>query len=255
VCLVLALPALAGFWFYEQHLTRQGKAPLVAPALLTQRQFRAGNLTNLLNGTLWNGTLFLFSIYLQTILHFTPLQSGLSMTVGSVAYILASGASTTLVRYLGRRNLALAAGIVMLGNLLVLLSAHFLVEHWGIVPLLVAFFILACGQALFYAPLMPRILEKVNPEHIGTASGVYTTMVETSGALGVSIVGIVYAVFTLAGMAPEAAFALTILLIALFARRGPYTSSGTCDVLHVDQNSGEAREASCPVHMQQREWW
>lgn len=62
---------------------------------------------------------------------------------------------------------------------------------------------------------MPRTLEHVSPEHIGTASGVYTTAVEASGALGVAIIGIIYAVLTLAGVLPAEAFALAILLITL----------------------------------------
>ena len=217
ICLVLALPALVVFWLYEQWMVKQGKVPLVAPTLLRQRQFRAGNLTNLLNGTLWNGTLFLFSIYLQTILHFTPLQSGLAMTVGSVAFIIASGTSPALVRRLGRRSLSLGAGVVAVGNLLVLVSAYLLVDRWGAFPLLGAFFILAFGQALFYTPLMPRTLEHVSPEHIGTASGVYTTTVEASGALGVAIIGSIYAILTLASVPPAEAFALTTLLITLFS--------------------------------------
>jgi putative transposase len=45
------------------------------------------------------------------------------------------------------------------------------------------------------------------------------------------------------------------ILTRYLARRGPYTSSGACDVLHVDQNGVEVREASCPVQMQQRELW
>lgn len=42
------------------------------------------------------------------------------------------------------------------------------------------------------------------------------------------------------------------ILTRFLARRAPYTSSGACDVLHEDQNSGEVTEASCPVQVQQR---
>jgi len=37
------------------------------------------------------------------------------------------------------------------------------------------------------------------------------------------------------------------MLMRFLARRGPHTSFGTCGVLHEDQNSVEAMEASCPV--------
>lgn len=39
------------------------------------------------------------------------------------------------------------------------------------------------------------------------------------------------------------------ILTRFLARRGPYTSSEACDVLHRDQNGVEVTEASCPVQM------
>jgi putative transposase len=45
------------------------------------------------------------------------------------------------------------------------------------------------------------------------------------------------------------------ILTGFLARRGPYMSSGACDVLHEDQNGVEVMEASCPVQVQQQELW
>ena len=45
------------------------------------------------------------------------------------------------------------------------------------------------------------------------------------------------------------------ILARFFARRGPHTSSGECGVLYEDHNSVEVMEASCPIQVQQREWW
>jgi putative transposase len=42
------------------------------------------------------------------------------------------------------------------------------------------------------------------------------------------------------------------ILMRFLARRGPYTSSRACDVLHEDQNSVEVTKASCPAQVQQR---
>jgi putative transposase len=39
------------------------------------------------------------------------------------------------------------------------------------------------------------------------------------------------------------------ILMRFLARRGPYTSSQMCDVLHEDQNSVEASGASCPIQV------
>lgn len=215
LCLPLAVPCMLAFLAYERRVTKLGKLPLVSLALFRLRPFAAGILTNLLSQSLFSGLLFLFSIYLQTILRFTPLQSGLAVSVGSIAYILSSTGNTVITRRLGKRSLSIAALLITLGYLLLLLSAAFLAAQWGIAPVLGAFFVLCFGQGLLYTPLMHTALEKVASEDVGTASGVYTTAIQTSNTLGIAIIGIVFAALATSNSSPLRAFALTLLLLTL----------------------------------------
>ncbi|GHO46767.1 MFS transporter [Ktedonospora formicarum] len=217
ICLPLSLPCVVAFWFYEQYTAKQGQEPLVSPELFKLHKFTAGNLTNLLDGSLWNGMIFLFSIYLQTGLHFTPLQSGLAMVVGSIAFILASSASTLILPRLGRRNISIAACLVTINYALVLLAAQYLEARWGVFPILIAFFVLCFSHALLYTPLMPKTVEEVTAAHVGAASGIYTTTLEISGTLGVAIIGLIYAVLTISGTGIALAFVLTMAFIALLS--------------------------------------
>lgn len=216
LCLIVSLPCIIAFWTYERRLTKQGKTPLISPFLFHSRLFAIGNLINLLNGILWNGMIFLFSLYLQTILHLVPLQAGLAMTVGSISFVIASGASTSLIGYFKHRTFSIAAGMITLGNLLVLLSADFLAARWGVFPVLVAFFVLAFGQALLYAPLMPKTLEEIDLAYVGTASGIYAMIIETSATLGVTIIGIIYALLIISNSS-SVSFVLTVLLVTVFS--------------------------------------
>jgi MFS family permease len=218
ICLVLSLPCIVAFWTYERWLAKRGKIALISPSLFRLRQFTAGNLTNLLDGTLWNGMLFLVSIYLQTTLHLSPLQSGLSMTVGSIAFIIASSANATLTRCLGRlrkRNLSIGAGMMAVSYLLFLLATKFLVAHGGVIPVLVAFFILCFSHGFFYTLVMPKTLEEVTTDHVGAASGIFTTTAAISSTFGVAIIGMIYAALTISYKNSLAAFELTMLLITL----------------------------------------
>ena len=45
------------------------------------------------------------------------------------------------------------------------------------------------------------------------------------------------------------------ILTRFLARLGPHTPSVECGVLHADQNSVEATEASCPTQVQQLKLW
>lgn len=84
VSLPLSAPFFLAFLAYERRTTKQEKLPLVTLAFFRLRPFAAGMLTNLLSQLLFSGLLFLFSIYLQTLLRLSPLQSGLAVSVGSI---------------------------------------------------------------------------------------------------------------------------------------------------------------------------
>lgn len=217
VCLPLSVPCLLAFLAYEHRVTRLGKLPLISLGLFRIRQFTAGVLTTWFSQVLFTGMLFLFSIYLQTNLHLSPLATGLAVSAGSIAYIIASGANTLIMRRLGKQCLSIAAGGVTLGYLLLLLTTSSLEVQWGLAPVLVAFFVLCFSEGLLYTPLMHISLEKVSDADVGVASGVYTTALQTSNTMSIVLVGLVFAVLTTLTGDTERALAFTLILLALLS--------------------------------------
>jgi predicted MFS family arabinose efflux permease len=208
---------MMAFLAYERHMTKQGKTPLVSLELFRQRRFSAGIITNLLAGALFAALLFLLAFYLQTVLQLTPLQAGLVFMAASISFILASSTSTAIVAHLGKWSLSSAAALVTLAYLLIMLSAQFLVPLWGMLPLLVALFVLGFGMGLLSTPLMHKTLERVTHDDVGTASGIYTTTQQTASALGVAIIGLIFAAFTARGGSLLHAFVISLLIITLLS--------------------------------------
>jgi EmrB/QacA subfamily drug resistance transporter len=215
VCLVLAIPSFIAFLLYEQHMSRKDQTPLVPLAFFRQPRFRAGVLTVALAFFLFASNLFLHAFYLQTILGFTPLQAGVIVMVLSLAYILVSACYGYLPAGLAQRSLALAPLLILSGYLSICLSAQFLVPHWGIPPLLVALVILGLGMGTLMAPLLNKTLAGIAPQHAGVASGVFMTIFQTAGALGVAVIGGLDAELLQNGIAPLESFVFSVLVITV----------------------------------------
>jgi EmrB/QacA subfamily drug resistance transporter len=213
ICLILCMPCMIAFFIYEDHLTRQGKLSLVSPILLRQRRFLSGLLTNLLANVLFAGYMFLLSFYLQIILRYTPLQAGSIFLASSMAFLLASGLSPLLSTHLKRWWLSVAAALVPLGYLCMLLAVQWLVPLWGIAPLLVALCTLGSGMGSLVTQLAPRAFAEVAPGEVGAASGLYTTATQMAAALGIAVIGLIFATLKANHESELHAFVLSLLLI------------------------------------------
>jgi len=176
-----------------------------------------GILTVGLAYALFASNLFLFAFYLQTILGLTPLQAGLVIMISSIAYVLASSLNPVLSPRLGKRSMIVAAGLVILGYLLIFLVTQLLVPWWGIPPLLVALFILGLGMGSLMPPLLNKTLEGIAHHDAGAASGVFTTAMFTAGALGVAVIGLLDATLVRSSGSPLHAFMLSIVVIVLLS--------------------------------------
>ncbi|QBD75455.1 MFS transporter [Ktedonosporobacter rubrisoli] len=217
LCLLLSIPCLGAFLIYEMSRTKRGKTPLVSFALFRHRRFPAGILTSMLAAFLNGAVAFLLAIYLQTMLHLSPLQAGLVFLSGSASFILASSLGPIIHRRLGARGLPVAAILVSLSDLLTLLVAQVLISWWGLAPLVVAQVISGFGMGLLSAPLINKTLEKITPSAIGSASGIYTTASQLAAGLGVALIGLLFSLFTTLSGEPVQAFVSVMLVVTLLS--------------------------------------
>jgi len=197
-----AVVALAAFWLLQERKTATDRSPLVHTALFRDRAFRRGiALASLL---LFGIPSFFFvtAQYLQNGFAFTPLHAGLTTFPFALASAVTSLTSDRLVKRFGTGlvqvgYLVLVGAMVGLRFAVVRLGAD--MTSWDLVGIL---FASGLGFGLVYAPLTSMVLDRIEPRHVGAASGILTTGQMIGGALGVAIVGGLFA-----ARVPDAAMA------------------------------------------------
>src|SRR3954452_8707942 len=135
------------------------------------------------------GTVFLASIFMQTVLGFSALQAGLAF----LPFALAITAGTVVARHLMAHTSArvvATVGLLVVAAAAALLSAASLDSQYatGLLPGLVA---LGLGVGMVFVPVSVTAMTGIPASHAGLASGFLMTGHEVGAALGVAVLSAV----------------------------------------------------------------
>jgi EmrB/QacA subfamily drug resistance transporter len=161
------------------------KAPLLPLRLFRLRTLSGSNVAGLLLGAAVFSQFFLLTLYMQQVLHYSPLKTGVAYIALTLAIIAFSGVAQSLALRVGvRRVLAIgmvlsAAGLVLYGRLPP--DGHY---FWDVFP---AFLLSGIGLAMAFVPMTIGALTGVEPEDAGVASGLINTGQQVGGAIGVAL--------------------------------------------------------------------
>ena len=181
---LIAVLLMAAFVFLQTRLAN----PIMPPRIL-----RVGGLTSssTVRGLAFTGMFacfFLGSLYLNRILGFGPVQTGLAflpMTLTVAA--LSLGATARLVQRFGPQR-SVSVGLVAIVAALVLLAKAG--EQTAYFPqLFFAFLLLGVGAGTSFMPLLSIALAEVPTEDAGLASGIVNVSMQLSAALGLAVLG------------------------------------------------------------------
>ena len=160
--------------------------PLMPFSIFRLRTLRGADIVGLLIGMSLFSMFFFISLYLQTVLHYSPIKTGLSYLPLSVGIILSAGAAAQLVTRVGFKP-PLIAGMLLIAAGLLWFSqvpAHggsFAVDVLG--PSLLA----AVGLGFAFVPVTIAAVTGTAPHEAGLASGLINTSQQVGGALGLAI--------------------------------------------------------------------
>ena len=177
-----SLALLAGF------LAREATAanPLVPLAIFRSRNLSAANLIQVLGAAGMFGTFFLGALYVQRVLHYSPLRIGFAFLPVSVLMGLISVryADRLIVRFGGRSLCVAGFSLISLG-LALLGFVPVTGGYWlHLFPSLTA---LGLGAGLAFPPLMGLAMSGAAPQDAGLASGLVNTTGQVGGALGLAV--------------------------------------------------------------------
>jgi EmrB/QacA subfamily drug resistance transporter len=168
----------------------EGKAnqPLVELDLWKNRSYSAGNTVALLLLFSMFGVFFLVPLFLQTVLGYDALKTGLVLAPMSIALMLVGPpAGHFSDRYGPRSFMVTGMAIISVGVLWISLLS----EDMTLEQLIPRFVLTGIGMGLVISPMTSAVMGSVPEERAGGASGVLTTTRQVGAVMGIAVLGAV----------------------------------------------------------------
>jgi EmrB/QacA subfamily drug resistance transporter len=166
------------------------RSPLMPFSIFRLRTLRGSNIVGLLIGMSLFSMFFFISLYLQNVLHYSPIKTGISYLPLAIGIIVSAGLASQLVTRLGFKTPLIAGMLLIAGGLLWFsqvpaTGGSFAADVLG--PSLLAAF----GLGLAFVPVTIAAVTGTRPHEAGLASGLINTSQQVGGALGLAILATV----------------------------------------------------------------
>jgi EmrB/QacA subfamily drug resistance transporter len=164
--------------------------PLMPFSIFRLRTLRGADIVGLLVGMSLFSMFFFISLYMQNVLHFSPIKTGLSYLPLAVGIILSAGLASQLVTRIGFKPV-LVTGLLLIAGGLIWFSrvpapgGSYTADVLG--PSLLA----AVGLGFSFVPVTIAAVTGTKPHEAGLASGLINTSQQIGGALGLAILATV----------------------------------------------------------------
>jgi len=202
--LAAAAALLAGFLVIET----RAEAPLLPLRLFRLKTLAGSNAVGFLLGASFFSFFFTGTLYMQQVLGYSALKTGIAWLATSVTFLALAGPAQMLVTRASAK-LVMAAGMIFVGS--GILWATQVPVHGHYWANLAGPLFLAGGTAFAFIPVTIGALAGVTDRDAGTASGLLNTSQQIGGAIGVAVASTIAATHTrvLLGEGHAAAAALT----------------------------------------------
>src|SRR3954469_314642 len=163
----------------------RSRSPLMPLSIFKRRTLAGANAVGFGLGTAVFGMFFLLSLYMQEVLGFSALKTGLGYLSLALTSVAAAGVAQALVTRIGVRPvLSVGLGAIAIG------LAYFTqvsVDGSYVVGLLPGFLCVGVGLGFSFVPVSIAALAGVTDREAGLASGLINTTQNIGGAVGLAI--------------------------------------------------------------------
>jgi MFS family permease len=158
------------------------------------RTLSASNVAMALVGAVAFSEFFVLTLYLQDVLHYSPVQSGVAFVGFAGTVVVVSNLAQAIVSRFGVRA-TLTAGFLISALSIALVARVPVGGHyfWDLFP---AFVLGGAGMALSFVPVTIGSLAGVKRSDAGVASGLINTSRQIGGAIGIAAITAIAAAAT-----------------------------------------------------------
>jgi DHA2 family multidrug resistance protein len=177
---VISAVSLIGFVVRELAV----KDPIVDLRVLADRNFRTGSMLIAIVGGVLYSTIAILPIFLQTLMGYPALQSGLAMSprgLGSLVSMIMVG------RLIGKID----SRYLMAGGFMVLATSNFMLSNINLdismSSVVLPNIVNGLAMGFIFVPMTTTSMGTLSNSQMGNASGIYNLMRNTGGSIGISV--------------------------------------------------------------------
>src|SRR5581483_9076857 len=159
--------------------------PLMPLSIFRIRTLAAANAVGVLLGASVFANFFLLTLYVQNVLHYSALKTGITFLATAGTTVVVAGLAQWLTTKVGPR-IVMALGLALSTAGLVW-YAQIPVHGTYVHDLLPGYLLVGFGLALSFIPVSVAALAGVGPRDAGLASGLLNTSQQVGGAIGVAV--------------------------------------------------------------------
>jgi EmrB/QacA subfamily drug resistance transporter len=176
----LAGVLLAAFAAWEARV----KEPLMPFSIFRIRTVAAANISGLILGTVSFSMFLMLTLYMQQVLGYSPLKTGLAYLAVAGTAIIWSTVAAQLVTRIGVKPVIVAGMAFLTAGLVYFTQVSVGGSYVG--DLLPGFLLIAVGLGFSFVPISIAALAGVQASEAGLASGLFNTSQQIGGALGIA---------------------------------------------------------------------
>jgi EmrB/QacA subfamily drug resistance transporter len=177
-------------------IENRAKEPILPLSIFRLRTLAGANAAGLLLGASFFAFIFVGTLYMQEVLHYSALQTGVAWLATSVTSVALAGLSQYLVTR-GGAKIVMALGMTLIGAGVIWATQVPVHGHFA-GNLLGPFVVAGAGTAFAFIPISIGALAGVEEHRAGLASGLLNTSEQIGGAIGIAIASSVAASHTTA---------------------------------------------------------
>jgi len=194
---------------------RRGKAALMPPGLFATSSFIGLSLLTFFLYAALGGLIVLLPFLLIRLGHYSAIEAGAAMLPIPLLIGLGSRAMGGVAAKIGGRLLLSGGSLIVAAGLVLYVRINAgAIDYWS--DILPPTLLIAVGMAICVAPLTTSVMESVDADHVGAASGFNSALARIGGLLATALLGFVFA-----AAGDDAAFVTRIHFAAL-------TGAGCC---------------------------
>jgi predicted MFS family arabinose efflux permease len=172
----------------------RSSSPLLPMRIFRSRTLTGANVSMAIVGAVAFSEFFLLTLYLQDVLHYSAVQTGVAFVAFALTVVVVSNIAQLIVGRVGVRP-TLTAGLILFAVSVAWLTrlpenGHY---FWDIFP---AFVLGGAGMGLSFVPITIASLTGVDRSDAGVASGLINTSRQIGGAIGLAAASAIAATST-----------------------------------------------------------